>query len=184
VIRPGRALAWLVAAFLLAACQRVPPLESLDGRAQGTSDHIVYWRTAPGDRQALQREVDTELQRLDRLLSNYRSDSTIERFNADRSIAAIEVGPEIVALVEQARFIASAVDGCYDLSIKPAFDLWGFRGDQLNLYLSPRIGAHRLAVTAAVFNGDGRSPQPTPSTTIRQIFPAPFWALMWPNRSA
>jgi len=41
------------------------------------------------------------------------------------------VPEEIVSLVAQARAVSVASDGCYDLTIKPLFELWGFKGDKL-----------------------------------------------------
>jgi thiamine biosynthesis lipoprotein len=43
------------------------------------------------------------------------------------------VNEEVVQLVEQARKISIASNGCYDLTVKPLFDLWGFKKDVFNL---------------------------------------------------
>ena len=53
----------------------------------------------------------------------------IEQFNQQQSTQAVEVGTELVQLIEQARFVSSQSQGCYDLTVKPLFDLWGFKAD-------------------------------------------------------
>lgn len=130
-IRPARItwVAWVC--MLLGGCQPTPSLQTISGEAQGTTYRIHWWSKPAADPAAVHAAVELELTRLDRLLSNYRPDSTIEQFGADRSGAPFEVGPEIVRLLSEAGAIARASDGCYDPSIKPLFDLWGFRDGQL-----------------------------------------------------
>ena len=38
---------------------------------------------------------------------------------------------EIVDLIARTRAVSEASHGCYDLTIKPLFDLWGFKGETL-----------------------------------------------------
>lgn len=122
-------LALALAFALLPGCRPPPPqIIKISGAAQGSSYHIQWWSTGAVDRAAMQLAVDQELARLDRLLSNYRADSRIERFNASAALAAFDTGPEIVRLVAMAKQITTASDACYDLSSKPLYDLWGFRG--------------------------------------------------------
>lgn len=111
---------------LLAGCAKPPALQQLKGFAQGTSYHISYWSDSPIDAQAVKKAVDGEFAAIDRLLSNYRPDSVIESFNRNESQ---EVGPEIVRLVRVAETVYQASEGCYDLTIKPLFMLWGFDGE-------------------------------------------------------
>jgi FAD:protein FMN transferase len=58
-------------------------------------------------------------------------DSVIEQFNASTSTQPQEVGAEIVNLIEKTHAVSKATQGCYDLTIKPLFDLWGFKGESL-----------------------------------------------------
>lgn len=117
---------------LLLGCsdQRV---QKLEGYAQGTSYHISYWSEAPVDHKALKAGIDRELARIDQVLSNYRSDSVIETFNRSESIDSQDVGNEIISLVQVAQRVHQASQGCYDLTIKPLFELWGFKADTLNI---------------------------------------------------
>jgi thiamine biosynthesis lipoprotein len=117
--------------LLLSACSRTDQVETLTGFAQGTTWHVTVWQQGGVDLNTLQKNIDTEFARLDTVLSNYRADSDIELFNRSETTAPVEVGEEIVTLVRAARTVSNASQGCYDLTIKPLFDLWGFTGDTL-----------------------------------------------------
>jgi FAD:protein FMN transferase len=119
----------LVALYLLlCGCSRTPELVKLQGKAQGTHYNITYWAAQPSlQPEALQAQVDARLQQIDASLSNYRADSAIEVFNQLRSTEPQAVPAELLALVDMARPIAEASQGCYDLTIKPLFELWGFK---------------------------------------------------------
>lgn len=114
---------------LLAACTKTPEALKIEGFAQGTTYHLTFVLPNLQEQAAVAQEVTAELQRIDASISNYRKDSTIELFNAQLDTEPHEVNEEIVKLVEQARSISKASDGCYDLTIKPLFDLWGFKKD-------------------------------------------------------
>lgn len=122
---------FLLSLALLTACSQPDQVQTLSGAAQGTTWHVSVWQPGGVDVDAMQRDIDGEFQRLDKALSNYRPDSTIEEFNASGSTNPIAVGAEIVALVQTAQQVSEASGGCYDLTIKPLFDLWGFKGDTL-----------------------------------------------------
>ncbi len=118
--------------IMLTGCSE-PTIQKLEGPAQGTTYHISYWSESPVDTKDIKASVESEFAVIDKLLSNYRPDSTIETFNSVENTDSQEVGGEIVALVKIAQVVHQASHGCYDLTIKPLFDLWGFRGDKLNI---------------------------------------------------
>ena len=127
---------WLLAVITLLisilfsiACSRKDGIHKFAGRAQGTSYHISFWAGRAIDSGEIQQAVGDELSRIDRIMSGYRADSIIEQFNAERSSEPVVVGAEIVALIEAARAVNVATKGCYDPTIKPVFELWGFQSD-------------------------------------------------------
>jgi thiamine biosynthesis lipoprotein len=123
---------------LLAGCSD-PGIHKLQGSAQGTTYHISYWSEQKLDHEALKKALATEFARLDQLLSNYRPDSMIELFNAVQETENLTVSPEIVALVRVAEKVHQASQGCYDLTIKPLFELWGFATDNPHIPEKPAI---------------------------------------------
>ncbi|GHD42515.1 FAD:protein FMN transferase [Marinobacter persicus] len=122
-----------VLTLALAGCNQPPGLTKLSGPAQGTTWHVSFWQPDGADSETIQSEIVSELERLDALMSNYRSDSVIERFNHSEASEPVEVGPEIVSLINRAREVSLASQGCYDLTVKPIFDLWGFSGQQVSV---------------------------------------------------
>jgi thiamine biosynthesis lipoprotein len=119
-------------ALLLTACDQPKTVQKFEGYTQGTTYHVSFWSSQKNvDAKTLQKSVDAELKRLDEQLSNYRDDSAIEKFNATNSTEPQEISAEIVDLIEKTRVVSEATKGCYDLTIKPLFDLWGFKGESL-----------------------------------------------------
>lgn len=118
---------------LLVGCDQAPELTKFEGFAQGTIYHITYWSENVVDGQALEAAVVKEFADIDKVLSNYRPDSTIEGFNNHPNDESQFVGDEIVGLLRVASRVSQASQGCYDLTIKPLFDLWGFKDDVLSI---------------------------------------------------
>jgi len=121
----------IVTLLYLSACTRTDEVKTLSGSAQGTTWRVTVWQPGGVNTDALKTKIDTEFERLDKALSNYRSDSTIEQFNQNETTNAVKVSEEIVTLVKTARQVSKASQGCYDLTIKLLFELWGFTGDTL-----------------------------------------------------
>lgn len=118
---------------LLVSCTKTPEPIKIEGFAQGTTYHLTFVLPDTKLTAAITQEVTDELKRIDASISNYRKDSTIELFNAQLDTEPHEVNEEIVKLVDYARTVHKASNGCYDLTIKPLFDLWGFKKDVFNL---------------------------------------------------
>jgi thiamine biosynthesis lipoprotein len=118
--------------LLLLSCTPADPIQRFSGPAQGSTYNISYWSEQEISARELQQQIVAELDRIDLVMSNYRPDSVIEQFNTTQQTAAQQVGPELVALVEDARTVTVASQGCYDLTVKPLFELWGFKADQFN----------------------------------------------------
>jgi len=118
----------MAALVAIAACRPAGGIERAEGFAQGTT-YAAQWVSADvrGDVAAA---LEAELARIDALLSNYRADSAIERFNAERTTARLDVPEEIVALVRAAERVHAASDGCFDPTIRPLVALWGFDGPE------------------------------------------------------
>jgi thiamine biosynthesis lipoprotein len=89
------------------------------------------------------------LAHIDAVISNYRPDSAIEQLNATISDQPLTVDSTITALITEARAVSVASHGCYDITIKPLFDLWGFKGDKLT---PPSAQALQSALQAVGFD--------------------------------
>lgn len=118
----------------LAACSKNPELSKISGYTQGTTYNLTFQLPADANipLSRIEDEVEKELAYIDLGLSNYRDDSIIEKFNATASTEVLEVNAELVELIEVSRKVHRLSNGCYDLTIKPLFDLWGFKKDVFN----------------------------------------------------
>ncbi|BBL69440.1 FAD:protein FMN transferase [Methylogaea oryzae] len=113
--------------FILSACQSGDGETELAGSAQGTTYHIKLAGDMPAaQRDGLSARIEATFDDIDRKLSNYRDDSEISRFNRLNSSDWVPVSPEIARLVDIAKQVYERSEGCYDLTVKPLFDLWGF----------------------------------------------------------
>jgi thiamine biosynthesis lipoprotein len=123
---------------MITACSE-QVVQKFEGSAQGTTYHISYWSELPVDGKDIEASIKNEFDTIDKTLSNYRPDSVIETFNSNENTDSQEVGNEIVSLVRIAQTVHQATQGCFDLTIKPLFELWGFRGDELTIPSDSKI---------------------------------------------
>lgn len=123
---------------LVTACGNRIELTKLSGYAQGSTYNITYQAPDGTDTTAVQTAIHNEFARIDLALSNYRDDSALEQFNSQKTTEPLLVDAELLYLVNTARHVHKASNGCYDLTIKPLFDLWGFKND---VFMPPEAAA-------------------------------------------
>jgi len=74
----------------------------------------------------LQQRVEGELARVDRLMSTWREDSELSRFNASTSADWFPVSAATAQVVQAALDHSRETDGALDITVGPLVDLWGF----------------------------------------------------------
>jgi len=117
----------LLVCLVLAGCQETPSESGISGEAQGTTYHIkLVLDATQATLTDVQSQVTSMLDDIDAKLSNYREDSEISRINQQETSDWISVSPEIAELLSIAHTVYERSNGCYDLTVKPIFDLWGF----------------------------------------------------------
>ncbi len=121
----------LLFTLLNTGCRKPPQIQTMTGFAQGTVWNITIWDDNQVDLDMLRLAVDLEFNRIDQLLSGYRQDSVIEQFNSARTTEPMEVGAEIVSLLQTAAEVSKYSRGSYDPTIRALFELWGFKGKNL-----------------------------------------------------
>ena len=118
-------LAVLLFAHVVSAANDVPV--RLSGRSMGTTWQVTL-ADAPQDRDALQREIETELQRLVDQMSTWEPDSDLSRFN--RSVGEWRTLPsDLHRVLTHSLALARDTGGAYDPTIGPLVNLWGFGPD-------------------------------------------------------
>jgi len=130
------ALAATVVATLVATtsgCKPAAPpsgraLAVFRGEAMGTrwQASVVADGLDPERQQAAQQAVQAALDRVDALMSTYRADSEVSRFNAARGLEAFPVSPETLEVLEVARDVGALSGGALDVTVGPLVSAWGF----------------------------------------------------------
>ena len=99
----------------------------LSGNTMGTTYHIKVVAESNEEAHALQPRIDQRLSQLNQSMSTYRFDSEISRFNRlQSSDAKFEVSPDFLAVMLAADAVYRLTDGCWDGTVNPLIDLWGF----------------------------------------------------------
>ena len=78
-----------------------------------------------------------EVDRIDRLMSDYRPDSALSHLNREAARGPVVVEPELLSFLQRCQHLARASGGAFDVTVGPLLQAWGF------------------------FEGDGHLPTPT-----------------------
>lgn len=121
---------WLIAVVvcLSAACGRSNnETATFVGQTMGTS-YSVQLKSMPQDLSSdqLAEQISNELENINALMSTYRNDSELVRFNIQTSTAWIPVSPAVATVVSEALRVSQLSDGAFDVTVNPLVELWGF----------------------------------------------------------
>ncbi|NKN33231.1 FAD:protein FMN transferase [Marichromatium bheemlicum] len=117
----------LGALALLGGCTPDNTAQELQGRTMGTHYSIKFFGHPDGlEIGELQARIDARLERVNDLMSTYRPDSELSRFNASESDDWFPVSSELATLVALAERISLFSIGAFDVTVGPAVNLWGF----------------------------------------------------------
>ena len=120
-------------AFGLACCdheQPQPAALKLAGSTMGTS----YTVTVPGanerDEPVIAGAVQDELERVDALMSTYREDSELSRFNRHESPDPFLLSEETFRVISVAQTVSESTAGAFDITVGPLGRCMGFRAER------------------------------------------------------
>ena len=103
-------------------------LLALTGPTMGTTftvKAVQPKRTQASDVE-VQALVQAALDRVDILMSTYRMDSEISRFNADTLLAPFPISPETAEVIACALKVSGQSAGAYDITVGPIVNAYGF----------------------------------------------------------
>jgi len=101
------------------------------GQTMGT-DYIVKVARFPenADWDAVKSAIQKRLDALDQMMSTYKSDSEVCRFNAfDSTEDWFSISPETAFVIQTALEISQLSEGAFDITIAPLVRHWGFGAD-------------------------------------------------------
>lgn len=102
----------------------------MEGRAQGTTYHILYYHPYAA---VIQKDIDSVLNVIDLSMSLYRKESLISHFNT-QSEDCVEMDPHMANVVRKSLAIYQKSKGVFDVTVKPLVQLWGFGPEHINQY--------------------------------------------------
>ncbi|EDN7231151.1 FAD:protein FMN transferase ApbE [Salmonella enterica subsp. enterica] len=126
----------LATAFLLMGCDEAPQTTTspaaqvLEGKTMGTIWRVSVVGIDAKRAAELQTKIQTQLDADDRLLSTYKNDSALMRFNHSRSLAPWPVSEAMADIVTSALRLGAKTDGAMDITVGPLVNLWGFGPDR------------------------------------------------------
>lgn len=103
------------------------------GGTMGTSYKVIVAQFPDNaDWKSLTDEIQERLDALDQMMSTFKPDSEVNRFNASRSTEDwFSVSQETAFVVDTALKISHATDGAFDITVAPLVRHWGFGADKI-----------------------------------------------------
>jgi len=104
------------------------------------------------DADALPRIVDEaldEVDRVDRLMSHYKSDSPLSRVNREAAQHPVVVDPELFDVIADAMRYHDESNGAFDITVGPLMKAWGFFGGEGRVPSDEELAVARRHVGAA-----------------------------------
>ncbi|MBO0799462.1 MAG: FAD:protein FMN transferase, partial [Blastocatellia bacterium] len=78
-----------------------------------------------GVKKVLSEALD-EVDRIDRLMSNYKNDSPLSEINREASQRPVRVTPELFDFISECIKYSRESDGAFDITVGPLMKAWGF----------------------------------------------------------
>jgi len=110
--------------LMMCMCKTRMEWYKLEGMAFGTTYHITYQYKA--ERDSL---IEVQLERIDNSLSLFNDKSTLSRLNRGETV---EIDSLFIAVFEKGMAVSKATGGCFDMTVAPLVNLWGFGTDVKN----------------------------------------------------
>ncbi|EPY7297965.1 TPA: FAD:protein FMN transferase ApbE [Klebsiella quasipneumoniae subsp. quasipneumoniae] len=102
----------------------------LDGKTMGTFWRVSVIGVDEAKAQALRAKVQAQLDADDRLLSTWKNDSALMRFNHAADTRPWPVSEAMADIVTLSLRIGVKTDGAMDITVGPLVNLWGFGPDK------------------------------------------------------
>ena len=104
-------------------------VESIDGSTMGTTWSLSW--VVPGepddvDSSSVRMAIETELARINGLMSTWDSKSELSLFNNASSVEPVALHPDTLKVIDAAQLISMKTGGRYDITLQPVINLWGF----------------------------------------------------------
>lgn len=119
----------MLALVSLSGCQRAPQVEAhrFEGPIFGTGYTVtVYAALDETTLESLEAGIRRQLEQVDALMSTYREDSELSRFNRYPVGVPFFLSPATAEVIRESLRIARLSNDAFDVTVGPAVNLWGF----------------------------------------------------------
>lgn len=99
---------------------------TIHGEALGTYYTVTIVPAKPIEEGPLRIMVDNALETVDALMSTYREDSELSRFNRHQDAAPFPLSPPTFEVFKMALEVSRQSDGAFDITVGPLVNAWGF----------------------------------------------------------
>ncbi|MCF6157978.1 MAG: FMN-binding protein [wastewater metagenome] len=89
-----------------------------------------------GDEETAGRAVDAalnEMERLDRIMSNYKEDSELSLINKKAAQSPVPCNGDLLDVIEKSHYYSELSGGAFDITVSPVVALWGFFREKGNI---------------------------------------------------
>lgn len=127
--RPGWLSLIMVLFTLISGCDGASKPDKgmvLEGKTMGTVWRVSLAGVNPSRADELRLRIQNQLNEEDRMLSTWKADSLISRFNQSRTTGRYPVTADMADIVTLALRIGARTKGAMDITIGPLVNLWGF----------------------------------------------------------
>jgi thiamine biosynthesis lipoprotein len=101
-----------------------------EGTAMGSSLSIEVFGADQGACDRAVEAARAEIERLERIMTDWKPDSPLMDVNRAAGVKAVEVPPELFFIIERSVKIAELTDGAFDISFAGAGKLWNWRAKE------------------------------------------------------
>ncbi len=114
----------ILAALATSAQGEAPAVVHQQRYAMGTMFDIVVFHHSRADAARAVEEAFSEIDRLERVLSHYRSDSDLSKLNREARYRPVRVDPSLHEIVRESIEFSRRSGGRFDVTIAPLVRLW------------------------------------------------------------
>jgi len=107
----------------------------------GTSMQVQAIGGDEAARRAAIDEAFAAMAEVDRLMSNYRSDSELSHVNREASLGPVVVSDPLLRVIEAGQRVSADSKGAFDMTVGPLVKLWGFRDKTPHIPTSAELAA-------------------------------------------
>ncbi|WP_313626360.1 FAD:protein FMN transferase ApbE [Kosakonia sp.] len=122
----------VAALLLLSGCDTGSKAQPtvLEGKTMGTFWRVSVVDISPQQAQSLRQKIQTQLDADDHLMSTWKDDSALMRFNHSTSTAPWPVSAAMADIVTTSLRVGEKTEGAMDITVGPLVNLWGFGPDK------------------------------------------------------